>query len=129
MRKRPMSTVDWSLVPSFQKQYPFHWKFPEISSRIASACAIEDDSGDVVALCAAELIPSVTLAMKQSAHPLVRLRAGTMIHEYLKETLEAYPELHCEVPPELERSYARHLERIFGWREMWKGYKLKGSSL
>ena len=124
MNMRPMVEMDWQNVPRFREQYPFDWKFPEPSDRIAAACVIENSAG-VIAMCAAELVPSVTLAMDQTLHPTVRLRAGVSIHEYLREALKAYPELHCEVPPEIERSYGRHLQRIFGWREMWKGYKLK----
>ena len=127
MKTRPMEFPDWALVSGFKSQYPFEWKFPEYSNRIASACVVEDDAGDAIALCAAELIPSVTLAMNLNLHPTVRMRAGVAIHEYLNGLFQSYPELHCEVPPELEGAYARHLERIFGWREMWKGYKLKGS--
>lgn len=127
MITRKMESPDWMLVEKFKSQYAFEWKFPEYSNRVASACVVEDDAGGTVALCAAELVPSVTLAMNQSLHPTVRLRAGGMIHAYLHQTLLDYPELHCEVPPELEGAYGRHLERIFGWREMWKGYKLKGS--
>ncbi len=127
MITRKMEFPDWAMVDGFRDQYAFEWKFPEYSNRIASACVVEDDSGGTIALCAAELVPSVTMAMNQSLHPTVRLRAGMQIHEYLKESLLAYPEIHCEVPPELEKAYGRHLERIFGWREMWKGYKLKGS--
>ena len=127
MITRPMLDADWAKAPDFRGQYNFDWKFPENTSRIAGACAVEDDAGGLIALCAAELIPSVTLAMNQNLHPTVRLRAGILIHEYLKSQLSAYPELHCEVPPEIEKAYGRHLERIFGWREMWKGYKLKGS--
>ena len=127
MIARRMIEDDWKYIPPFRAQYNFDWKFPAPSVRIASACVIEDASGIPLAMCAAELVPSVTLAMNQKAHPSVRLRAGAMIHEYLKQTLSEYPELHCEVPPELEGAYGRHLERIFGWREMWKGYKLKGN--
>ena len=126
MITRQMNAVDWEAIPKFREQYAFDWKFPEYSNRVASACVVEDDSGGLIALCAAELVPSVTLAMNQNLHPTVRLRAGIMIHEYLKGTLPTYPELHCEVPPELEKAYGRHLQRIFGWQEMWKGYKLKG---
>ena len=120
-----MTEDDWGMVPNFMSQYPFEWKFPRLSERIAASCVVEDDAGIPIAVCAAECIPSVTLGIQQTLHPLVRLRAGAMIHEYLKEALKAYPEMVCEVPPELERGYGRHLQRIFGWREMWKGYKLK----
>jgi hypothetical protein len=122
-----METPDWIAAPDFRAQYPFDWKFPLQSARIAASCAIEDESGSTVALCAAELVPALSLAMQQHLHPLVRLRAGVMIHEYMKGALLAYPEVVCEIPPELERGYGRHLERIFGWRAMWKGYKLMGS--
>lgn len=125
MIARKMTTEDWKYVPPFRAQYEFDWKFPSHSERVASACVIEDVSGIPLALCAAELIPSVTLAINQNAHPSVRLRAGALIHEYLKQSLAEYPELHCEVPPSLERAYGRHLEQIFGWQQMWKGYKLR----
>lgn len=126
MIARPMLDADWQSVPAFRSQYNFDWKFPQMSKRIAAACVIEDGAGPI-ALCAAELVPSVTLAMNQTLHPLVRLRAGVLIHEYLKQELKGYPEMTCEVPPELEGGYARHLQRIFGWREAWKGFKLGGS--
>ena len=124
MIARAMNATDWQHVPGFRSQYSFDWKFPEFSDRIAAACVIEDASGPI-ALCAAELVPAVSLAIQQTLHPLVRLRAGALIHEYLKSQLKAYPEMTCELPPELERGYGRHLGRIFGWREAWKGYKLK----
>lgn len=127
MRIRGMDAADWSLVTDFRNEYAFDWKFPESSDRIAAACVVQDENDSAIALCAAELVPSVTLAMKQSVHPSVRLRAGVMIHAYLERALNEYPELHCEVPRELEKAYGRHLEQIFGWRPMWKGYKLKGN--
>ena len=127
MRVRRMTKRDWTMVPRFMGQYPFAWKFPFFSRRIAAACVIEDDSGTAIAICAAEKIPVVTVGIQQTLHPTVRLRAVAMIHEYMIEALKDFPEMTCEVPPELERGYGRHLQRIFGWREMWKGYKLKGS--
>ena len=73
---RRMDIPDWAKLPEFRKQYEFDWKFPENTSRIAASCAVEDDSGKTIAVCAAELVPSVTLAIRQTLHPLVLFKAG-----------------------------------------------------
>ena len=121
MIAREIEERDWDLVPEFRKQYNFDWKFPEYA-RIEAGCVIEGHGP--IALCAAELVPAVSLAMGQNLHPLVRLRAGVLIHDYLQNALKDYPVWTCEVPPELEGAYARHLQRHFGWQAMWKGLKL-----
>jgi hypothetical protein len=126
-----MDLSDTEAVSALHAAAGYEFKFPDIASPlIETAIAVVDELDRPIAAVVAKRAPEVIMAMRKSDHPLVKLRALTLIHEALRKELTAlgYSEANCFLPPELERNYGRHLQRIFGWQAAWKAFTLRDSN-
>jgi hypothetical protein len=120
---------------------PFEERDRECLTEIRSAAGYETDKiqglenylvvemdGEIFMAGGYRLIPEVGLICPRGGpiHPLVKLEGIKLLHEELRATLvsKGFTEAIATIPPEIERSYGRHLRRL-GWSEAWKAFKIK----
>ena len=128
MMVRPYQTSDETVLREIYLSTDFHQKpLPDLDKLVSLVVANENDRPLMAAY--AKAIPEITLICSPSGdtHPLVKLRGIALIHEALRDRLVAdgYTEAIASVPPQLERNYARHLQRHFHWKESWKTYRIR----
>jgi hypothetical protein len=125
---RPLCPADQKTVARLHAGSGFDFQFPLLESPLVeSGCLVLDASGIPLAASVAKRSPEIVLAMRKDAHATVKLQALVQIHNFMRiEMLErGYTEANCFLPPSIEKSYGRHLCRIFGWQRSWQGYTLK----
>lgn len=131
MRVRRLTAEDARAVSALHAGSGFAFQFPELHDPLIEAgCLILDAEDRPLAASVAKRAPEVLLAMRKDGHPALKLRALAMVHEFMREELAArgYKEANCFLPPEIEQSYGRHLQRIFGWQRSWQGYTMRGAN-
>lgn len=124
MRARELRPMDQRHIETLHSASGYAFRFPALDSPLIEAgVGIEGDAG-LIAAAVAVRQPEVMLALSKGGHPLMKLRALAMVHDEMRARLAArgYESAFCFLPPELVRTYGRHLEKIFNWRPTWQGY-------
>ncbi len=125
MKIRPATAADQSILDEIHAQSGMDFKFAEIAMPLAEcAFLVEDDAGEPLGVAVAKRVPEIFLALKKEPHAMVKVRALQLIHEAMSRRLTemGYDQAFCFLPPHLERSYGRHLVKIFQWRKTWAAY-------
>lgn len=128
MRLVGLEATDADAVRALQAASGYAFQFPPLHSPLVeTGCMILDSAGSPIAASVAQRTPEILLAMRKEGHPAIKLQALAMVHQFMRQELSSrgYAEGFCFLPPEIEKSYGRHLQRIFGWRKTWAGYALK----
>lgn len=129
MMLRRLESGDRAIVENLQANSGFVFDFPALGSQLFEAgCLVLDATGKPLAASVAKRAPEIMLAMRRDAHATVKLQALVQIHNFMRIEMadRGYHEANCFLPPEIEKSYGRHLRRIFGWQRSWQGYTLRG---
>jgi hypothetical protein len=125
MNVRPYQPEDEAILREIHRRSGYEFEFPELDSFLV----VLDDAGCPIMAAGEKLVPEITLicAPGGSTHPLVKLKGIALLHEALrvKLTNKGFQEAFAFLPPELERNYARHLARHFGWRKAYTAYAIK----
>lgn len=132
MKIRRATTGDQAILDEIHAQSGMDFKFAQIAMPLAEcAFLVEDDSGEPLGIAVAKRTPEIFLALKKKPHALVKVKALQLIHEAMNARLTelGYSEAFCFLPPELERSYGRHLVQIFGWKPTWKAYCIHSKAI
>jgi hypothetical protein len=118
---RRATAEDQAILDEIHAQSGMDFKF----AQIAMPLAVEDDSGEALGIAVAKRVPEIFLALRKEPHPLVKIKALGMIHDEMRKRLVelGYDQGFAFLPPELERSYGRHLVQIFHWEKCWQGYR------
>lgn len=130
MKVRPYKDSDLPYLLQIHSEAGYGFPFPDFSSPFMGHVQVLVDTEDIplMAVCA-KLVPEITLlcAPHGTMHPLSKLKGIGLIHESMREVLTADGHDHAQafVPPELEKNYARHLVRKFGWRKTWSAYRIE----
>lgn len=128
MKTLPLNADNWPLAEQIHAASGYDFRFPDSGSPlIEAACLIVDAQGFPIVASVAKRTPEVMLAMRNEGHPALKLQALANVHSYMREALTArgYSEANCFLPPEINRNYGRHLQRIFGWQKSWPGYTMR----
>jgi hypothetical protein len=125
---RDLKDADLPVLREIYDRAKYEFPWPELMKQDEVSVVVDDYDVPIMAACS-RVIPEMTLicAPGGRTHALVKLEAIAMLHESLREKLvqKGYNEAIASVPPELEKNYARHLEKHFGWRESWKTYRIR----
>jgi len=125
-----MRVRDWkaSDIPKLRKIYEssdYKFDFPDPSSPLMEdVFIVEDASGEPI--LAGYAVRSVEMIMMvRPDHALVKIQAIAKLHEAMRESLEkkGYDQAFAVVGDHL-KSYARHMQRIFGWRKDFALYRI-----
>ena len=105
----------------------FDYPFPDLKAKdFEEARVLVDEDGAIVDVVAARKTAEIYLwANPRWRNPRWRLDSIIEIHEDMRQRLEAkgYGEAHAVLPPEVERSFGRRLQRIFHWSpSRWRLY-------
>jgi hypothetical protein len=123
---RPYRPEDEPILREIYERAGYGQAFPE---NLAEYFIVTDDAGCPIMAAGYTLVPEITLicAPGGSTHPLVKLKGITLLHESVRDTLAAkgFKEAFASIPPQLERSYGRHLQRHFKWLESWKTFRIR----
>jgi hypothetical protein len=126
VRVRDYKFGDLAILREIYDHAGYDFKFPE---NLADFLVVVDDDDVPMMAAGHRLVPEITLlcAPGGATHPLVKLKGIALLHESLRDKLvrKGYSEAIASVPPELERSYGRHLQRHFQWQESWKTYRIR----
>jgi hypothetical protein len=124
MKVRPFEPDDEPILREIHDRSGYDFPFPE---NLKDYFVVIDDAGCPIMAAGSKLVPEVTLlcAPGGSTHPLVKLKAISLIHEKLRDSLKSqgHTQAFCFVPPELG-SYRRHLQRHFNWKPTWQGFAI-----
>jgi hypothetical protein len=123
---RPYKPEDDAVLREIHTRAAYGDSFP---SNIEDFLVVTDDLGCPIMAAGEKMIPEITLvcAPHGTTHPLVKLKGIALLHQGLRERLSArgFTEAIASVPPQLERNYARHLQRHFRWMESWKAFRIQ----
>jgi hypothetical protein len=126
MNVRPYQPEDEPILREIWERAAYGDEFPD---NLSDYFVVTDDGGCPIMAAGAKLIPEMTLicAPGGSTHALVKVRGLCLLHDQLRDTLAAkgYTEAIASVPPQLERSYGRHLQRHFRWLLSWTTYRIR----
>ncbi len=91
---------------------------------IEAVSVVVDEQNQPVMACAVERIIQAYLFTSNTGHPALRLHALRLLHENMAGKLRklGYHELNVFIPPKIQSSFSRRLERCFGWRPNWRSW-------
>lgn len=123
MRVRQLAPSDIPRLSELADASGFPYPDP-YSPAIEAALVVCDDDGKIICAAAFERIVQGFLWIDKSAGPVRCLSAIRTIHEPMAEELrrQGYREANVFVPPQLERSFGKRLERCFGWVRNWPSW-------
>ena len=126
MNVRPFHPDDLSILREIYDRAEYGYPFPD---DLSEYWVVADDTGCPIMAAGAKMVPELTLicAPGGSTHALVKFKGISLLHEKLRDILvsKGYTEAIASVPPQLERSYGRHLQRHFHWLLSWTTYRIR----
>jgi hypothetical protein len=127
---RSFQPEDEKTLREIHARFGYRWPFPD---DLGGYQVLTDDSGRILMAAGWKLIPEVTMLCDpdKSLHPLVKVKGISMLHDSLHGIITAsgHREAICEVAPELERTFGRHLQRHWNWNKGWKLFRLFDSEV
>jgi len=126
MRIRNYRPEDEPALKQMHAAQGFDYAFPDLANPLfVSKLVLEDDDGRSLMAALGRLSCEVyLLAEPKSASPGERFLQMLLMHEAGRRDLEArgLDDVTCWVPPGIEKSFGRRLERL-GWvRDPWPSY-------
>src|SRR5574337_1735462 len=93
------------------------------SSLVECFLVVADEKDEPVAACAAERILQLYLWVAD-VHPAAKIAAIRHLHSEMASELKekGYTSVEAFLPPEIERSFTRRLEKMFGWKRNWNSW-------
>ena len=101
------------------------YPYPNVFSPfVETAMVVCDDEGNLIAAAAFERIVQGYLWIDKGLGPVRSLAAIRSLHEPMTQELirRGYKEANIFIPPKLEKSFGRHMERFFGWVRNWPSW-------
>lgn len=123
MYVRPLVAAD--LVRLNELAAASGYPYPDVSSPlIEAALAVCDEDGKLICAAAFERIVQGFLWIDRTRRPAACLAAIRALHEPLAKELlrHGYHEANVFIPPKLERSFGKRLERSFAWVRNWASW-------
>lgn len=132
MRVRLFEERDLPALKRIYLDAGYSFDFPDFADPFVGHVQVLVSEEDVplMAVCS-KLVPEIILlcAPGGNLHPIVKMQGIGMIHEAMNEALlaEGHKEAFSFIPPEIEKSYGRHLMRKFGWLKTWAAFRIGGN--
>lgn len=132
MRVRGYKESDLSHLKRIYLDAGYTFDFPDFADPFVGHVQVVVSEEDVPIMAAfSKLVPEIILlcAPGGSTHPVVKMQAIGMIHQSMNDALtaEGHKEAFSFIPPEIVKSYGRHLQRKFGWMKTWAAFRIGGS--
>ena len=130
MRIRELERRDIPAVEELHRASGFDYPLPDFfGGDFARVSVVVDEDDKVIQVIAAKKTVEMYLLMDGAwRNPRWRLQALMQGHEEMRLKLieSGYTDVNCWLPPEVEKSFGRRLERIFKWiPSRWKSYSRK----
>ena len=130
MRVRELEKRDLPVLEQWHRESGFDYPLPDLfSPSFARVLVVVDDNDvPVQALAAKNTIEMYMLMDKGWRNPRWRLEALMQGHEDMRSWLHenGHEDVNCWLPPEVEKSFGRRLEKLFYWiPARWKSYSRK----
>lgn len=129
MKVRPYKESDLPKLKEIYTESGYTFQFPDFADPFVGQvrCLVDEKDSPLMAVCS-KLVPEITLICSPGGklHPLVKLKGIAMIHDSMREALEAegHKEAFAFIPPEIEKSYGNHLRRKWGWLKTWAAFRI-----
>ncbi len=107
--------------------YQFDGGFPDfLSEEWLSVDVVVDATDCPFAVCGAKRAVEMVMVCDPRRPVMVRLRGIALLHEGMRAVLRflGYREASAFIPPQIEKTHGRTMERRFGWLPAWKGYRV-----
>lgn len=129
MRNRPLEERDLPVLQAIYDRLPYRFDdgFPDFLSEEYEAAEVVVDTDDrPLMVVGAKRAVEMVMICDPSRPVLVRIHGIAMLHAALRKMLRAlgYREASSFIPPEIEKTHGRTMERRFGWQRAWKGYRV-----
>lgn len=129
MRSRPLEERDLPVLEEIYNRLPYKFDggFPDFLSAEYEAAEVVVDADDrPLMVVGAKKAVEMVMVCDPSRPVLIRLQGIALLHERMRAMLRAlgYGEASSFIPPEIEKTHGRTMERRFGWLPAWKGYRV-----
>ena len=130
MRVRPMEERDIPAIKAIHAAAGYEYSFPAFDSLSIEAAdvVVGDDDVPIMGAMAKRVVEVVLFcAPGGPVHPLVKMEAIKMLHDSIRDTIvpKGFYEANAFLPPQIERSYGRHLVKLFGWAKNWTSFTIR----
>ncbi len=123
-----MRLDDIPVLRDLHRQAGYDYSFPDLTAKeIEDVTVVVDLDDKPVAAGVAKRTVELYLIMGKTGHPLVKWGHIRELHGAMKKKLLAkgFTEGNAFLPPEIEKSYGRHLARL-GWLKNNPSFAIRG---
>lgn len=130
MRVRALEERDMPEIQAIHDAAGYQFPLPDFASPLieASDVIVDDSDTPIIGAMAKRGVELYLFcAPGGNLHPAVKIEGVRMLHESLRDRIVAkgYIEGYACLPPEIDRSWGRHLQRLFGWQRAWPSYRVE----
>lgn len=125
MRIRNLESKDIPVLRRWHEESGFDYEFPDLTKFEAVRVLVDENDVPIQAAAARKTVECYLLLDSTWRNPRWRLEGFRQLHEDTCRQLEhkGYTDLHCWLPPQIERSFGRKLQNLFGWiKSHWSSY-------
>jgi len=123
-----MHIGDIPVLRELYKEAGYDYEFPDLTAKeIEDVTVVVDENGRPLAAGVAKRTLELYLIMGKSGHPLVKMERIKELHRAMAKTLKekGFTEGNAFLPPEIAKSYGRHLLRL-GWMKNNPSFAIRG---
>lgn len=130
MKARPLEKRDLAVLREIYARLPYRFDdgFPDFLSRDYEAAEVVVDADDrPIAVCAAKRAIEMVVVCDPRRPVLIRLQAFALMHEGFRKLLRGlgFTEAFAFVPPGIEQTHGRTMQKRFGWLRAWAAYRIQ----
>ncbi len=115
---RHLHSGDIPALRAMYKAQGFEYEFPDLTGPLMEAVlVVVDENGKILAAVAAERFVQLYMFVGQIDYPAAKLSIIRSLHQCMSDALRprGYHSAEACLPPAIEKSFGRRLERTFGW--------------
>lgn len=129
MTTRPLEERDLPVLEEIYNKLPYKFDggFPNfLSAEYEGAEVVVDVDDRPLMVVGAKRAVEMVMVCDPSRPVLIRLQGIALLHERMRGMLQAlgYKEASSFIPPQIEKTHGRTMQRRFGWLPAWKGYRV-----
>jgi hypothetical protein len=129
MTTRPLEERDLPILEGIYDRLPYRFDggFPKfLSAEYEGAAVVVDVDDRPLMVVGAKRAVEMVMVCDPSRPVMVRLIGIGLLHTAMRAMLRAlgYTEAASFVPPAIERTHGRTMQKRFGWIPAWKAYRV-----
>lgn len=128
MITRTAKPEDYDTLKRLHAESGLDFPFPALDSPTMEALeVVVDERGEIILGAVAQRTLEIYLfSPAGQLHPVVKMEGIRLLHGAIRDTIakKGYSEGFSFIPPQIEKSYGRHLRRWFGWEKTWPAYRI-----